>query len=259
MNALKDAALRYAAVGWPVFPCESRGKRPRTQHGLLDASTDARTIEDWWRADGNANIGVVTGPRSGLLVLDVDAGGDNDDGRETLRDLEQTHGDLPRTASVETPSGGQHYFFRYPTAIEVRNSAGLLGVGLDIRGEGGYVLAPPSQGRNGSRYEPDERAPLADPPAWLLKLLTRPENSVQAAPASEWLAIANGVAEGQRNTSLTRLVGHLLRRYVDVDLAAVIAHMVNERFRPPLPMSEVDRIVDSVAGLEARRRAARQS
>ncbi len=179
-------------------------------------------------------------------MLDVDG----EEGAASLRALEREHGFLPRTASVVTPRGGSHFYFRHP-GVNVPNDAGKLGVGLDVRGENGYIAAPPSVGVNGRRYEPDERAPLAEMPGWLLELLRTPENTIRRAPPSEWIAIVrDGLSEGQRNDGLTRLVGHLLRRYVDVDLVAEIAQLVNSRCRPPLDAGEVDRIVDSVAGLE---------
>lgn len=249
-NAMVEAALRYAEHGWPVFPCEPRGKRPITRNGLRDASTDRERIQAWWRGDGLANVAVRTGRESGIVVLDVDG----DPGSESLYLLEREHDELPPTASVQTPSGGCHFYFKHP-GVEVRNSAAALGNGLDVRGDGGYVLAPPSVGANLRRYEPDERARLADLPAWLLERLVQPAADGPRVPTSEWLRIVrDGLTEGERNHGLARLTGHLLRRYVDVDLAAELVHLVNARCRPPLPSPEVDRIVESIAGRELQRR-----
>lgn len=139
-SELHAAALRYARRDWPVFPCVPGDKRPLTSRGHLDATTDPSRITSWWNRWPNANIGVPTGERSGLLVLDVDG----DEGRQTLETLEQEHGRLPATLRVSTPNGGEHIYFQYPPGTEVRNSAGKLGPGIDVRGEGGYVLAPPS-------------------------------------------------------------------------------------------------------------------
>jgi hypothetical protein len=100
-----DAALRFAADGRPVFPCA--GKRPYTEHGLLDATTDPDVIRGWWERWPDANVAVRTGQVSGLLIVDVD---DHD----ALHALARNHGELPRTASVTTPRGGQHYWFRHP-------------------------------------------------------------------------------------------------------------------------------------------------
>lgn len=246
-----SAALRYAERGWAVFPCELRGKRPITRRGLHDASTDRDEIERMWRAGGHANVAVRTGRESGIVVLDVDG----DDGIESLRALEREHTPLPRTASVVTPRGGAHFYFRHPANGEIRNSAGALGPGLDVRGTGGYVLMPPSVGANGRHYEPDERAPLAELPAWLLERLTVPQGMSQRTPTSEWVAIVrNGVPQGQRNHGLARLTGHLLAKDVDARLVLELALLVNRRCKPPLDDGEVERIVESIAGRELRKR-----
>lgn len=131
------AALGYAARGRPVFPCRTGGKEPLTPRGHLDATTDPRRIIAWWNRWPDANIGVPTGERSGLLAVDVDqpAG---------LDALERERGRLPATRTHSTGSGGTHYLYRYPDGPEIRNSAGKLAPGLDVRGEGGYVIVPPS-------------------------------------------------------------------------------------------------------------------
>jgi len=250
-EALLNAATGYAQRGWPVFPAKS--KRPLLKHGLLEASTDPTVVQRWW-GDGlfpEAQIGVRTGAISGLLVLDVDG----DDGADSLHDAERSYSALPRTATVRTPGGGAHYYLAHPGG-EIRNSAGRLGTGLDIRGDGGYVIAPPSVDAEGRRYEPDDRAPLAPCPPWLLALIAGGSNGQrQATNPSVWLSIVRGgLPEGQRNDGTARFVGHLLRRYVDPELVAELAHLVNARNRPPLDGEEVDRIVASVLDREMRRR-----
>ena len=165
---LLKAALAYARRGIPVFPCEPGGKAPLTYNGFWDATTDSRRLEIWWRRCWpDANVGVPTGERSGLLVLDVDP---RDGGLESLAELERTGGLLPETARARTGGGGMHVFFGYPAGEEVRSNTGRLGPGLDVRGEGGYVVVPPSHTR--SAYEWLDRATLADP-AWLLGCLRR--------------------------------------------------------------------------------------
>jgi bifunctional DNA primase/polymerase-like protein len=162
---LLKAALAYARRGVPVFPCEPGGKAPLTYSGFWDATTDAHRIEAWWDRWPYANVGVPTGERSGLLVLDVDP---RDGGPESLVALERINGLLPETAKARTGGGGMHVFFRYPPGETVRNSAGRLGPGLDVRGEGGYVVVPPS--RTQSTYQWLARIPPADP-MWLLECL----------------------------------------------------------------------------------------
>jgi hypothetical protein len=163
---LRGAALAYARRGVPVFPCEPGGKRPLTRSGFWDATTEARRIEAWWARWPAANVGVPTGRRSGLLVLDADA---RDGGLGSLALLERANGALPETTRSRTGGGGVHVFFRYPVGETVRNSAGVLGSGLDVRGEGGYVVVPPS--RTQSTYEWLDRSPPAEA-TWLLKRLS---------------------------------------------------------------------------------------
>jgi hypothetical protein len=159
------AALAYARRGIPVFPCEPGGKKPLTYNGFWDASAEVSRIEAWWGRWPDANVGIPTGERSGLLVLDVDS---DAGGPESLVLLERTNGPLPPTAKARTGGGGVHVFFKYPAGETVRNSAGKLGPGLDARGEGGYVVAPPSRTRG--TYEWLDRRPLTDA-AWLLRCL----------------------------------------------------------------------------------------
>jgi putative DNA primase/helicase len=125
MGSVLEAALRYAASGRPVFPCN--GKRPYVPRGLHDATTDPALIEDWWRRWPEANIGIRTGAVSELLVIDVDD-------PDALHELERQHGKLPRTASVTTTRGGQHFWLRHPGG-EVANSASKLAPGIAVRAD----------------------------------------------------------------------------------------------------------------------------
>jgi hypothetical protein len=132
-NDTLACALSYAKDGWPVFPCDPANKQPLIASGFKAASTDERQIKSWWARHPNAMIGLPTGPKSGVWVLDID-NGDGKDGRAALATLEAAYGVLPDTAKVTTPSGGCHYYFRYDG--EVRNR-GQLAPGIDVRGDGG--------------------------------------------------------------------------------------------------------------------------
>lgn len=249
-EGLSAAALRIASYGWPVLPCQPHAKVPLTMHGLHDATTDPDVVVRWWRRCPRANVGLRTGACSGIIVIDTDG----EEGYESLRELERSYSPLPRTASVKTPRGGEHYYLRHPGG-HVANSAALLGAGIDVRGDGGYVLAPPSIGANGNVYEVDERAPVAPAPAWLCRLLDSLRPRRAPTPTRTWVKmIRHGLTDGERNDNLTRLVGHLLARDVDARVVRELALLVNTRGRPPLPDREVDRIVDSIAGREERRR-----
>ncbi len=137
--SLKEAALAYARHGWQVIPLN--GKIPRTEYGYKDATTDPGIIEAWWNKWPDANVGIVTGAVSGLVVLDVDRHGE--DGMKTLADLEREYGSIPSTLQVKTGGGGIHYYFRYPKEGKAPCRTRIY-PGIDIKGDGGYVVAPPS-------------------------------------------------------------------------------------------------------------------
>lgn len=248
-----DAAHAYAARGWQCFPCRPGRKEPLTPNGLLDATSEAGQLADWARRFPDANVAIRTGEASGIVVIDIDG----DDGFETLRRLERGDaGALPTTYSVVTPRGGMHFYLRHPGA-EMRNSAGKFGAGFDVRGDGGYVVAPPSV-VGGRRYEVDEEsAPAAIPKAWLeaFEMAESLGEHKPRAPVETWVGmVRDGLGKGERNQGLARLAGHLLVKDVDVRLVLELAQLVNLRSRPPLDRSEVERIVDSIAGREVKRR-----
>jgi hypothetical protein len=178
-SALKYA-LEYAQRGWPVLPlhtpdergrcscrkgdCKSVGKHPRTMNGLKDATTDEATISRWWGMWPDANIGIRTGAESGIVVLDVDP---RNSGNKSLAALELNNGELPETLASNTGGDGRHILFVRPDA-ELSKSAGE---GLDIKGEGGYIVAPPSLHASGKRYEWANSTEIAQMPSWLLQHL----------------------------------------------------------------------------------------
>lgn len=179
------AALRYAARGRTVFPCAPNAKEPLTARGFHHATTDPAQIERWWRRWPRANVAIPTGARSGIIVIDLDVR-DGRDGFATLAGLERDLGTLPATLRITTPSGGEHRYFRAPIDVVLRNSAGRVAgedaPGFDVRGEGGYVLAPPSI-VGGRPYVVRDRMPLADLPARWIAALSPPKRELPAVPA----------------------------------------------------------------------------
>ena len=236
-TAMLAAALELSQLG-PVFPlhtaeagacscgkdaCSSPGKHPRTANGLKAASQDADTIAGWWTSWPAANIGLATGA---LVVLDVDG----PEGRATLEALTAEHGPLPATRAARTGrEGGGHLYFRAPEGERIGNAAGArgrgLGEGLDVRGIGGYVVAPPSLHASGKRYAwAGDLENVAELPAWIVEKLTAPakvrdtaavvpirstpakagtrdERYVQAALEREAQSV-RGAREGERNHQL---------------------------------------------------------
>lgn len=261
--ALLAAALLYAERGRPVFPLHSvdgegvcscggpkvnpkckPGKHPRTPNGHISATTAPGKIKRWWRLWPNANIGIPTGERSGLLVLDVD----HPAGVEVL---EEEYGPLPATRTHATGSGGMHVLFCYPESGErFGNSSGSLPAGFDIRGEGGYIVAPPS--RTTRPYEVLDRLPLTDPPEWLLQALRKPQRT-RTADAGDRLAETTSpdgapIPEGTRNGALASIAGGLRARGAELaELETKLLEINAARCEPPLPEAEVLAVARSVS------------
>lgn len=143
VKSMKEWALYYAELGLAVFPLAYRNKVPAIEGGCKAATTEKSKIERWWNQNPRYNIGIATGNKSnGLVVIDLDVDKNKGiDGYEVLRDWQNKHGELPETWQSITGRGGYHYF--YKDTITHSNKVGLY-EGVDIRGEGGYIVAPPS-------------------------------------------------------------------------------------------------------------------
>jgi bifunctional DNA primase/polymerase-like protein/primase-like protein len=244
---LGSAALSYVARGWYVFPLH--GKVPLTSNGLKDASTDESRVRDWWGHRPDANVGIRTGAESGVVVLDVDPDHGGDD---ALAELERKHDQLPETIEALTGGGGRHIYFEHPGRV-IRNSAGKLADGLDIRGDGGYVVAPPSLHQSGRRYEwevsshPDELA-LAPLPEWLLEALTAESRRNGATQVSD------AIPEGRRDATLASLAGTMRRRGMgEAEITAALKETNRLRCKPPLDEREVERVARSISRYEPER------
>jgi len=208
-SSLAEAASIYAQNGWPVFPLH--GKLPYAgTHGSKDATTDQEHIHALWTLHPSANIGLATGETSGVIVLDIDP---RNGGYFSLKQLQQHYGDLPATRTSRTAHGGLHKFFAYPQDGNIYPNTVRLATlpGLDVRGEGGYVVLPPSTLYNRLSYKwAEPQHEIAPVPAWLLTLLPHQEPRQQAllqdrrfadAPGEKWLSDALLKAtEGNRNT-----------------------------------------------------------
>lgn len=226
LSDLGAAAVTYSGGwNWPVFRLRPDSKEPETRHGFHDATADSATIVEEWERHPTSNVGIATGAASGLVVIDLDPppppktpeDKPGPSGWDTVTDLQRTLGPLPKTLMVKTPRGW-HVYLRHP-GVEVRCSAGRLGCGVDVRGDGGYVVAPPSR-IGGSFYGwvlRDGRAEpipsdLPDlPESWLAAMLARPTERpssgdrdvlyVRAAVRAEIDAVRTAV-EGTRNSTL---------------------------------------------------------
>jgi hypothetical protein len=250
LPGMHEAALAYAARGWPVVPIEARGKRPLVAWlDLQSRVASPEEIDAWYRRWPDANVGIVTGITAGLVVLDVDA---RHAGTASLAALESERGALPRTVEATTGGGGRHFYFAHPGG-RVPNRVALE-PGIDLRGDGGCVVAPPSVHPSGNRYAwasdrgPGE-TPLAPLPSWLRQHAPQSGHSLQ-----HWRRLVrDGVAEGERNATIAALTGHLLWHGVDAAVALELLLAWNrQRCRPPLDDDEVARVVASITRLHER-------
>jgi putative DNA primase/helicase len=258
-------ALRYARRGWLVVPmhttrdgkcscsrgdaCQRAGKHPIAAHGVNDATTEREQIKRWWTAYPNANIGIATGRKSGIIVLDVDP---RNGGEKRLKRLRRTLEPLPDTVTALTGGGGRHLVFKYPSfAVRKDTSGKKFARGVDVLSDGCIMVAPPSRHATGKRYRWKEGNSYRDvepaklPKTWLDRL--RKDGS--ARPITEKLSTktVGRIPEGQRNTSLTSLAGTLQRG--GVSPAAITAALIAEnkaKCTPQLDESEIRKIVASV-------------
>ena len=140
---LAAAARSLAAAGVPVVPCESDGKRPLTRRGFLDATSDPGQVAAWWARTPDANIGLPTGAPSGVVVVDVDVHGPVD-GRPVWRRASEAGLADGAGLVVRTPTGGAHAYFPATPGMAQRPWQ-AANAGVDFRGDGGYIIAPPSR------------------------------------------------------------------------------------------------------------------
>jgi len=277
MNLMRKAAVTYARRGWHVLPlfgltpngcacgrdvCGSPGKHPQyhlAPNGLKNSTTDEATIDRWFSIDPSINIGIRTGAVSGIVVVDLDV---DHGGFESFADLDDRYGRHEPTVLAITGGGGLHYYFRHPGG-EVRNSASSLGPGIDVRGDGGFVVAPPSIHHTGAIYQwdgeghPAYRTP-SPLPDWVQTRTyqpTAPRTSIRREVTLP--GDVPPISEGGRNMTLASYAGKLRFQGADeetirTELLRINAHACN----PPLPEREVVRIASSIArypaGMETR-------
>lgn len=261
-NDRLKAALEYHEMGFSVIllhsvqdgrcsctkgkNCTSKGKHPKLPRWEKFQKTPptAEQIRNWWTSFPNANIGIITGAVSGIIVFDVDP----PDGERELRELGL---ELPPTAVAKTGSGGLHYVFKHPGG-HCPNSVGKLGKNLDVRGDGGLIVAAPSVNANGSytwSLHPRDVG-IAEPPRWLLEHINHQNdnrNCGSKVTDDDWL---QSVEEGGRNDKLTRLAGSLFGRGLPTELVMETLQAWNQNHcKPPVDEAEVSAVVNSISRL----------
>lgn len=227
-------AIEYVSYGFSVFP--TNGKIPATKNGFKDATKDLEKLKQFF--NNTCNIAIATGKVSGIFVIDID-NKNGVSGSDSLRELEREFGTLPHTVEVLTPSGGRHLYFKYVDGIGCRTA---LCKGIDIRGDGGYVVAPPSE-IDGKHYEwevtslPSETQ-IADAPKWLIDLLAKKEVHQ---------TIDDIVTQGGRNDHLMKVAVSLRKQGVSPDQLESVLQSINKtKCNPPLDPKEVTQIATSI-------------
>lgn len=243
-TTMLDAALSYAHLGLAVFPLVEGAKNPATAKGFKNASTDEKTVRTWWTRNPNYNIGIACGNGTMVIDLDVDEAKD-EDGTATLRKWEDDNGKLPETATAVTGRGGLHMLYRIDG--EVRCSANPK-LGVDVRGDGGYIVAPPSIHPNGTQYawERDPRKhEIAEADGNVMAFIEFVQGK-KDDESNKALSVPGEIESGGRNNTLFKMACSLQSKGLSNSaiLAAVMAENA-EKCNPPLPQSEVRRLVES--------------
>jgi len=237
-----DEALRYLDRGWSVIPAQRKGKKALVEwEEYSQRKPTPEEIKSWWKKWPNANIAVITGRVSNLVAVDIDP----DRGGDPRKVYNRT-----KTGLISrTGSNGYHLFYSYPTGTDhVYNKVGKDGI--DIRGDGGYVIAPPSVHASGKKYEFVSYSEPAVLPSWLTDEVEEEgqENN------DRWLSdILSGVGQGGRNDAATRLAGYFASKDMAKEVAAHLLKDWNSKNEPPLHDRELTTVLDSVYKTEFRR------
>jgi len=234
-NPRLAAALEYAALGIPVFPCRPNDKRPATENGFHACTTDEARIRAWWAENPNYNVACPTGHK--FDVIDIDP-----DGFQAFGELDTVAG---YAVAVTTPRRGNHLYVRrgsLPTTANIRK-------GIDTRGEGGYVLMPPSE-VDGNFYrfvsgrDLSKLGDIPDAPAWVVAAVMDRPRGIGSAETPET------VTEGERNQRLFLAASSMRGRGHTVAEIREYLSILNKRCVPPLPEDELDTIARSTGRYE---------
>jgi len=257
----------YSQKGFPIFPlnwmigdicscgsnkCRSPGKHPLVTRGFKDASTDIEQIIAWHEKWPQANWGMRTGDcsngGSGVLVIDIDH---KNNGFSTWEMLETDHPELIETVTVDTGGGGQHIWFQYPSGVDIRSGAGVLGRGVDIRANGGYVVAPPSRTTKEYRFDLNPiETEISLCPNWILAELNgRVIDNVSNDSSVNGL-IHDEVPQGERHQALVTLASSMRGSGMQAnEIKAALQVIRDKRFSSgdhPVPDEEINEVVDWV-------------
>lgn len=241
VNSPLDWAYQYTAIGWNVLPITPKDKIPLGGMGLTHATKEASVIDEWWgKKWPDGSIAVLTGLESGIIVLDVDL---KTGGYESLKDLPP----IPNTLTANTGGGGKHFVFQHP-GFHIGNSTSKIGGGLDIKGDGAYIVVAPSIHASGKEYQWENwGTPVAPSPGWLLDKIKAAATHKKSSKPGKELAIA----EGSRNDTLFREACSMRARGLsEATITASIEALNKEQCDPPLPPEELRQIVANACKYE---------
>jgi len=231
------SALKYQSIGLKIIPVGANKKPFFDWKEYQDRPATIDEIKEWWKQFPNANPALITGKVSGVVALDID----KKHGR-TSKEFQ-----IPPTACAKSGNGGEHFFFKYPNT-PIKTSSAISGPGVDIRGDGGYVLLDPSVNKTGGKYEwlipLENKDDLAEMPDWLLNKMTSEESQNK-----KWLSGKDGVSEGQRNDTAASMTGKILSS-TDPRLWESIGweqlKIWNNKNNPPLSEKEIRSVWESI-------------
>lgn len=285
-NELLNYALHYARCGFPVIQlqnlerkrgklqcscrdglnCDIAGKHPRTRNGSKDATTDENIILKWWEKHPNSNIGLLTGKETGFFVLDIDIRTENDlvyNGEITLEELRyyyqskwKTYLPFEATLTAFSGSGCRHLYFKYPLELNIKNSASEIasdfGMGLDIKSDGNYIVAPPSNHKSGNKYKWfGVNTPIEDAPKWLIyeclqamKDEFKESKTLTDAQSATKQNTDEKIPVGKRNDYLFRMVCGLINTFPKEEVTRRVLEMNKNQFIEPLKERDILRIIN---------------
>jgi hypothetical protein len=234
---LLSAALEMAEEhGIPIFPCRS-DKKPYTAHGLKDASSNIEQIAQWWTHWPDALIAVPTGRASKLLVVDIDPAG---------AEWYVQNADRLKPGRVHKTRRGHHLLYRMPPT-EIRNSTSKITPGVDVRGEGGYVVWWAAHGCEVIGDMND----IAEPPQWLVDMLTVVTATSDNKTTKTTKTNGNAIGQSRRNDTLSREAYRMRKQGATVEQIKIVLLALNEACcAPPLPAQEVEGIAEKKKGIE---------
>ena len=280
-NRLLNYALHYSKIGYPVIPlqnvveedgvtfcsckeginCPNAGKHPRTRNGSKDATIDQDQIVQWWHQYPLANIGLLTGKEVGFFVLDIDKrfeGKNPYNGEFSLEALaddfqillgNKNFSPLPKTLTAISGSGSRHIYFQYPLDLRIRNSSSVIGVGLDIKSDNNYIIAPPSNHKSGKLYRWfNENTPIKDAPNWLIYEILRVADSNSEKASTSKLAFRKNskskIPKGARNDYIFKQTCGLINSFTKKEVLEKAIKINREKFEKPMKEKEIKYIVN---------------